>query len=74
MTNQHPGGIPTACTTCGAELHAHNVTGYCRECKLIARNQRLSANHNSAGQVGHDEAINNVTTILGGRIIAEYTA
>ena len=68
MTGQQPGGLPTACRSCGAELHAHNVTGYCRECKLIARNERISANHVSAGQVGHDEALANIAAILGGRI------
>jgi hypothetical protein len=37
------GHIPTECTICSAELlNAHELTGLCLECKLIARNERLT--------------------------------
>ena len=35
-------GIPTECVGCGAPLHPHNLTRLCAECKLVARNQRLT--------------------------------
>jgi hypothetical protein len=63
--------IPTACESCGAPLHAHNLTGLCAECKLIARSKRMSPSYDDTGQVSCDEAIANVTTFLGGRIIFE---
>jgi hypothetical protein len=38
------GGIPTECTVCGAELlNPHELTGICREDKMIQRNERLAA-------------------------------
>lgn len=40
----HPNrdGIPTACTLCGARLlNPHELSGVCRECKLVLRNERL---------------------------------
>ncbi|MCB9408089.1 hypothetical protein [Mycolicibacterium sp.] len=30
------------CEVCAAVLNRHNVTGLCAECKLVARNARLS--------------------------------
>lgn len=37
-------GIPANCTVCGVRLlNPHELTGLCRECKLIRRNERLSA-------------------------------
>lgn len=34
-------GIPTRCVICDAELlNAHEITGLCRECKLVLRNVR----------------------------------
>ena len=30
------------CAQCGATLNPHNITRMCAECKLIARNERLS--------------------------------
>jgi hypothetical protein len=30
------------CEICGAPLGAHNITRLCAECKLVARNRRLS--------------------------------
>jgi hypothetical protein len=35
-------GIPTQCAICDAQLHAHNLTGMCAECKFVARNDRLT--------------------------------
>ncbi|BBY01041.1 hypothetical protein [Mycobacterium seoulense] len=65
-------GIPTQCVGCGAPLHAHNLTKLCAECKLIARNRRLSGQPaDTANPVTHTEAVANVTTVLGGRIIHE---
>lgn len=68
-------GIPTECVGCGAPLHRHNLTQLCSECKLCARNRRL------AGQpacitdpVTYDQAISNIATVLGGRIIYETEA
>lgn len=34
--------MTATCDQCGATLNRHNVTGLCAECKLIARNARLS--------------------------------
>jgi hypothetical protein len=37
-------GIPTQCTVCGEPLrNQHALVTLCAECKLIARNERLSA-------------------------------
>ena len=37
-------GIPTQCVICDAPLrNPHELTGLCRECKLVARNERLGA-------------------------------
>ena len=41
MTN--PTGIPTECVGCSTPLHPHNLTRLCAECKLVARNQRLTS-------------------------------
>ena len=30
------------CGLCDAILNPHNITGLCAECKLVARNERLS--------------------------------
>jgi hypothetical protein len=38
-----PDGIPTECTVCGVKLlNPHEITGLCRECKLILRNERIN--------------------------------
>jgi hypothetical protein len=58
MNHQHRAGIPTECAGCGAQLDAHNITGICKECALIARNRRLSgAPADTANAVTHAEAI-----------------
>jgi hypothetical protein len=65
-------GIPTECVGCGARLGAHNITRLCAECKLVARNRRLSGQGaDVANPVTCDAAIANITTILGGRILAD---
>lgn len=44
-------GIPTACTLCGAQLlNPHELTGLCRECKLVLRNERLSQTEASGNE------------------------
>lgn len=68
------GGIPTQCTLCDAPLGAHNITGLCAECKLIARNRRMSATHDDTEQVTLEEAVANIIAILGGRVISERDA
>ncbi len=56
-----------ACRECDAPLSLHNITGRCAECKLIARNARLSGQPaDFTAAVTPDEAIRNVTAILGG--------
>ena len=64
---------PTECAGCAAPLHRHNLTGLCAECKLVARNRRLTGQpaDTAAEPVTYDEAITNITRILGGRIISE---
>jgi hypothetical protein len=65
-------GIPVECAGCDATLHAHNLTRLCAECKLIACNRRITGQPaDIADPVAHDEAVANVTKILGGRIIYE---
>jgi hypothetical protein len=65
-------GIPIHCTECAAPLHAHNLTGSCAECKLIARNQHPSGEPADTGDpVTHAEAIANIEAVLGGRIISD---
>ncbi len=68
-------GIPTQCAGCNAPLHPHNITRLCAECKLIARNRRLSRQPaDTAEPVTHTPAIANIIAILGGRIIHEGDA
>ena len=67
----HHAGIPTQCDICSAKLGPHNLTGLCAECKLITRNKRMSPTYDDSGQITYAEAIQNITTILGGRIITE---
>ena len=63
-------GIPTECAGCGAKVGRHNITRLCSECKLIARNRRLSAQPaDTADPVTYGQAIDNITSGLGGRII-----
>jgi hypothetical protein len=74
MTNPppHP-GIPTECVGCSAPLRAHNITRLCAECKLVARNRRLAGQPaDTANPVTYDDAIANITRILGGRILDRY--
>lgn len=41
-------GIPTECVICNAELlNPHEITGLCRECKLVLRNMRMSGQSQS---------------------------
>jgi hypothetical protein len=65
------GGIPTECAGCGAELQPHNITALCAECKLIARNARMSGKTPPADTVTPAEALTNAAAVLGGRIISE---
>ncbi|WP_375489678.1 hypothetical protein [uncultured Mycobacterium sp.] len=59
-------GIPTRCTQCAATLGAHNLTGLCAECKLIARNTR--AGHPSQHEtVTKTRALANLAAILGAK-------
>jgi hypothetical protein len=67
-------GIPTRCTTCGAPLHAYNLTGVCAECKLIARNERPSGNRTAGAPVSRADAIANIQAVIGCRIISEAEA
>ena len=65
-------GIPTDCAGCAAALHAHNLTRLCAECKLIARNWRLSgAPPDTTDPVTYQQAVATITAVLGGRIIHE---
>ena len=65
-------GIPTQCVGCGAPLHAHNLTRLCAECKLIARNRRLTgAPPDTTDPVTYQQAVATITAVLGGRIISE---
>ena len=67
-----PGGIPTECKNCAAPLGPHNITGWCAECKLIARNERLSGQPaDTVEPVILADAIQHVVAILGGRIISD---
>jgi hypothetical protein len=69
------GAIPTECVGCGAELHAHNLTRLCAECKLIARNRQLAdQSADTTNPVTYHQAITNITAILGGHIISKGTA
>jgi hypothetical protein len=70
-----PSGIATECTQCGASLEPHNLTGLCAQCKLIARNRRLSDRPADVSDpVTKADAIADVTVVLGGRIIWEGQA
>ena len=63
-------GIPTECAGCGAPLHCHNLTRLCAECKLVARNRRLTGQPaDTTNLVTYRQAITNVATVLGGRVI-----
>jgi len=37
------------CEICAAPLGAHNITRLCAECKLVARNRRLSPTYDDTG-------------------------
>jgi hypothetical protein len=66
-----PSGIATECTQCGAPLQPHNLTGLCAECKLIARNRRLSGRPADVSDpVTKADAIANATAVLG--VIFKY--
>jgi hypothetical protein len=69
-----PQGIRTECASCGTRLHAHNVTGLCAECKLIARRRRLGQPTDTSDPVSHEDALTNLTTILRATIIATGVA
>ena len=64
MTN--PTGIPTECVGCSAPLHPHNLTRLCAECKLVARNQRLTGQPVGISEsVTEAPALANVAEALG---------
>jgi hypothetical protein len=43
--------IPTRCVVCDSELlNPHELSGLCRECKLILRNTRLSKTVDTTGE------------------------
>jgi hypothetical protein len=63
--------IPAACAGCAAPLGPHNITGLCAECKLIARNDRLSGQPaDTAAPVTYDQARTNLAAILGARFLS----
>ena len=65
---------PRYCAGCNAALNPHNITRLCAECKLVARNRRLTGQPvDTTEPVSHREAIAAVTAILGGRIITEHS-
>jgi hypothetical protein len=65
-------GIPNQCAGCAAQLHAHNLTRLCAECKLVARNRRLSGQPaDTTASVTPEQAVATITAVLGGRIIHE---
>ena len=66
-------GIPNQCAGCATELHAHNLTRLCAECKLVARNHRLSGQpaDTTASVTPEQAGIAALTAVLGGRIIHE---
>jgi hypothetical protein len=66
-----PAGIPTECENCAAPLDRHNITGLCTECKLIARNARLSGRSEHGEPVSLAQALENVAAILGGHEITQ---
>jgi hypothetical protein len=74
MTTQKQAGIPTVCADCTAPLHAHNLTGSCAACKLIARNKRLAPAYDDGGRVSLAEALHNVATILGAHPLSDCYA
>lgn len=55
--------MPT-CRQCDTTLDVRNITGICRECRHIARNERLGHTH-TADQVTHDQAAANIAEIFG---------
>ena len=59
------------CRDCGTPLSQHNLVGLCQECRLIARNERMGQRPEAAEPVGHDQAIQNVTVVLGGRPVSD---
>lgn len=71
MTPSTPRRHPPECAECGGPLQPHNLTRLCAECKLAARNRRITGQPpDTAEPVSHDQAITNVQQILGGRIIS----
>jgi hypothetical protein len=60
------GDIPEmpSCRDCGAPLSVHNITGLCRECRLIATNERLGQQPDPAAPVSYADAIANITAVL----------
>ena len=62
--------MPT-CRECGAAISQRNIIGLCLECRLIAHNERMSSQADTAEPVSRDEALQNVTAVLGGRIISD---
>ena len=60
--------MPT-CRECEATLSQHNLIRLCREYRLITTNARLGQRSDTAEPVSHADALQNVTAVLGGRII-----
>jgi hypothetical protein len=58
-------GTTGHCELCGALLHCHNITSRCAECKLIARNARMSGQPaDFTVHVTASEAVDNVLAAL----------
>ena len=63
-----PPDMPT-CRECDAALSQHNLVHLCRECRLIAHNERLGQQSDIAEPVSHADAIKNVAAVLVGHPI-----
>lgn len=62
------------CVGCNAALNPHNITRLCAECKLVARNRRLTGQPaDTTEPVSHRKAIATVTAILNARPVGEKT-
>jgi hypothetical protein len=62
--------VTGCCGICEAILNPHNVTGLCAECKLIARNARLT------GTIGktYDDTINHLRSQRGPMVLGDAIA
>lgn len=65
-------GVPTTCQVCDAPLAPRNITGLCAECKLVARNERLSGQPaDTAEPAILADAIQHVAAFLGGHKLTQ---